>query len=66
MAMVTSMSVSWRVHPSKYFRNAFITQDTRLLSNIRTFLEPPQTGRLFLLGTRDDWKSRVENRAPAA
>ena len=29
MAMVTSMSVSWRVHPSKYFRNAFITQDTR-------------------------------------
>ena len=29
MAMVTSMSVSWRVHPSKYFCNAFITQDTR-------------------------------------
>ena len=28
MAMVTSMSVSWRVHPSKYFCNEFITQDT--------------------------------------
>ena len=44
MAMVTSMSVSWRVHPSKYFCNEFITQDTSSHRRREHSHDPVHTG----------------------